>query len=209
MFEDNIVERRVDKKTYRPILLWLITFPFVVLMIGTIIFGAIVLAFKLPIWGDTIWPRWVEIVLSLLSLALSVFLCWSFAGSVKGQKIVLAESEIYAPQNNWIKSESYQLEVHIPYAEIEDITFTVTTKTSENKSVWYLRLPKDWAIFKMRDGTVKRLCIGLYTRKTEIQILDDIIARCAAVGNVLDVSCGKDILKRNKKRKSSDKISKN
>lgn len=145
------MESGLIKKVYRPILLWLIIFPVVVSMLGAIIFGTIGFAFRLPIMEETTWPRWVEIIMAILSSIIGVLLGWSITGSSKGQKIVLSQSEVYAPQNNWLKSESYQLEVHIPYAEIEDITFVVTARTSENKSVWYLRLPKDWAIFKMKD----------------------------------------------------------
>ncbi len=176
--------------------------PIVASMLGAVIFGTIMFAFRLPIMGESPYPRWAEIIVAILGFFLSAFLCWSISGSIKGQKIVLSDNEIYAPQNNWLKSESYQLEVHIPYAEIEDISFTVSTRTSENKSVWYLRFPKDWAIFKMKNGKVKRLCIGLYTRKTEIKILDDILARCAAVGNVLDYSGGNEIIKKKSKKKN-------
>ncbi len=176
--------------------------PIILSFIGMLIFGSVGILAHFPFLGESTFPRWAEIIVAILGFFLSAFSCWSISGSIKGQKIVLSQSEIYAPQNNWLKSESYQLEVHIPYAEIEDISFTVSARTSENKSVWYLRLPKDWAIFKMKDGKIKRLCIGLYTRKTEIKILDDIIARCAAVGNVLDYSGGNAIIKKKSKKKN-------
>lgn len=198
------MERGIVRKVYRPIFLWIIMFPIMIGTVGFMIYGFWGIIFKLPGFEESNMLRGVEIAIAVCSLIFASFISWLFAGSVKGQKIVLSENEIYAPQNNWIKSDSYQLEVHIPYAEIADILFTVTVKTSENKTVWYMYHPKDWAIFNMKDGNVKRLCIGLYTRKAEIKILDDIIARCAAVGNVLDVSNGKEIIERysmKKKRK--------
>ncbi len=195
------MESGINKKTYRPYVLWSIMLPIILSFIGMLIFGSVGILAHFPFLGESNWPRWAEITIAIGSLIMAIFFIWLITGSIKGQKIVLSDNEIYAPQDNWLKSESYQLEVHIPYAEIEDISFTVSARTSENKSVWYLRLPKDWAIFKMKDGKVKRLCIGLYTRKTEIKILDDILARCATVGNMLDYSGGSEIIKKKSKKK--------
>lgn len=199
------MKNNVTCKTYRTIAMLSVASPVIMAMIGFMLYGTIGVIFHLPGFDDT-YSRWVEILMAIVCIALIIFLSWLWIDAIIRHKIMLDENEIFAPQNTCFKKQSYQLEVHIPYDEIVSVTLTTTTRTSENEVVWYLGFPKEWAIFDMKDGTVKRLCIGLYTKKTAIRILDDIIANCAAVGNELDVKSGADLIEQKieKKRKKKE-----
>lgn len=194
----------MTKKTYRPILFLSIFIPMMVVLIGV----GLYCFYKNSFYPDDDLYLWQIVFFAIVFLFGTLILTYELIQTVVRQRIELTDNEIFVPQNTFIKRQAYQFEVHIPYVEIRDISCEFSTTTSKktpdpNRH----KLPRSWAVITLKDEKRRRISLCYYTSKQSALILDDIISRCAEVGNVLNVLCGKDIVANCLKVKNNNKSS--
>lgn len=179
----------LDKKVYRELVRIVLTSVVCCIMIAAGIYG-LVLAFS----NDN-----NDTLLGILSCGVFVFVCWAMIDIVRRKKIVLDEHSIYVPCG-WRFNDASQQEVDIKYVDIKRISCEDTLDNGATTTNWFMRqYIRTRVVLETENGEQHRICISWYTEKTQVRILDDIIARCATVGNKLDVPCGKELLSNRKK----------
>lgn len=140
-----------------------------------------------------------NVILGILSCGLFVVVCWAMIDTVRRKKIVLDVNNIYIPCG-WRFKDASQKEVDVNYTDIKRISCEDSLSNGETTANWFLRqYIRTKIVLETENGEQHGICIWWYTEKTQVSILDDIIARCSAVGNKLDVPCGKELLANRKK----------
>lgn len=141
--------------------------------------------------------EWVYIIVASCTFIYSLYTTIRVARN----RIILDIKEIYVPENWGNKKSILQLETHIPYGKIKNISLIKSKNNSLGQKVKMAFVDMPYIVFECVDDKNYLINVYYYSKKQVVDIINECINRADLIGNRLTIGTGEEILQKFCERK--------